>query len=70
MARKDIIQVNGRVLECFPNATFRVELSNGHCVLAHVAGKKHLDLIRVLPGDQVVLEMNPYDLTKGRITPP
>ena len=70
MARKDIIQVNGKVLERLPNATFKVELPNGHRVLAHFGEKTHDDLIRVLPGDQVVLEMNPYDLTKGRITPP
>jgi translation initiation factor IF-1 len=68
MARKDVIEVEGRVVECLPNTMFRVELTGGHRVLAHISGKMRLHFIRILPGDKVLLEMSPYDLTKGRIT--
>ena len=68
MARKDAIQVEGKVVEQLPNTMFRVELANGHRVLAHISGKMRLHFIRILPGDKVLLEMSPYDLTKGRIT--
>ena len=68
MARTDIIQVEGKVVELLPNTMFRVELPNGHRVLAHISGKMRLHFIRILPGDKVLLEMSPYDLTKGRIT--
>ena len=68
MARKDAIQVEGKVIEQLPNTMFRVELPNGHRVLAHISGKMRLHFIRILPGDKVLLEMSPYDLTKGRIT--
>ena len=68
MARKDAIQVEGKVVEQLPNTMFRVELRNGHRVLAHLSGKMRLHFIRILPGDKVLLEMSPYDLTKGRIT--
>jgi translation initiation factor IF-1 len=68
MARKDAIQVEGKVVEQLPNTMFRVELPNGHRVLAHISGKMRLHFIRILPGDKVLLEMSPYDLTKGRIT--
>ena len=68
MARKDVIEVAGRVVELLPNTMFRVELPNGHSLLAHVSGKMRLHFIRILPGDKVMVEMSPYDLTKGRIT--
>lgn len=68
MSSKDAIEVNGKVLELLPNSTFRVELENGNRVLAHVSGKMRLFFIRIMPGDLVLLEMSPYDLTKGRIT--
>ena len=68
MARKDAIEVEGKVVELLPNTMFRVELPNGHRVLAHISGKMRLHFIRILPGDKVLLEMSPYDLTKGRIT--
>ena len=68
MARKDVIEVEGKVTECLPNTMFRVELTNGHRILAHISGKMRLHFIRILPGDKVLLEMSPYDLTKGRIT--
>ena len=69
MARKDVIEVEGTVVELLPNTMFRVELTNsGKRILAHVSGKVRLHFIRILPGDKVMLEMNPYDLTKGRIT--
>ncbi len=68
MARKDAIEVSGKVVELLPNTMFRVELDNGHRVLAHISGKMRLHFIRILPGDRVMLEMSPYDLTKGRIT--
>ena len=68
MAKKDAIEVEGKVVELLPNTMFRVQLPNGHRVLAHISGKMRLHFIRILPGDDVVLEMSPYDLTKGRIT--
>ena len=70
MARKqkEAIEVEGKVSESLPNASFRVELANGHEVLAYVSGKLKLNFIRVLPGDRVLVELSPYDLTRGRIT--
>ena len=69
MAKKDgAIEVEGRVVEPLPNAMFRVELENGHRVLAHVSGKMRMNFIRILPGDRVKVELSPYDLTRGRIT--
>lgn len=65
---KDVIEVEGLVLENLPNAMFKVELENGHIILAHVSGKIRMNYIRILPGDKVTVEMSPYDLTKGRIT--
>jgi translation initiation factor IF-1 len=68
MAKERAIEVEGRVVESLPNAMFRVELPNGHTVLAHVSGKIRLHYIKILPGDQVRLELSPYDLSRGRIT--
>ena len=68
MADEDKIEVEGKVIEPLPNAMFRVELSNGHKVLAHVSGKLRMHFIRILPGDRVTIELSPYDLTRGRIT--
>jgi len=68
MAKKEAIEVEGTVTESLPNATFRVELANGHKVLAYVSGKIRLHFIRVLPGDRVLVDLSPYDLTRGRIT--
>ena len=68
MSKQDVIEVEGRVLEPLPNAMFRVELANGHKVLAHVSGKIRMNFIRILPGDRVTVELSPYDLTRGRIT--
>ncbi len=65
---KDCIRTEGTVKELLPNTMFRVELENGHEILAHISGKMRLHFIRILPGDTVVVEMSPYDLTKGRIT--
>lgn len=65
---KDCIRVEGSVSELLPNTMFRVKLENGHEILAHISGKMRLHFIRILPGDKVVVEMSPYDLTKGRIT--
>ena len=67
MAEKETIEVEGSVVEPLPNATFRVELENGHKILAHISGKMRMNFIRILPGDKVTIEMSPYDLTKGRI---
>jgi translation initiation factor IF-1 len=67
VAKDDVIKVEGVVKELLPNTMFKVELPNGHCVTAHISGKMRLNFIRILPGDSVVLEMSPYDLTKGRI---
>jgi translation initiation factor IF-1 len=68
MDKKEAIEVEGTVLESLPNATFRVELANGHRVLAHISGKMRRHYIRILPADQVLVELSPYDLTRGRIT--
>ena len=68
MEKKDAIEVAGKVVELLPNTMFRVELGNGHRILAHISGKMRLHFIRILPGDKVRVEMSPYDLTKGRIT--
>ena len=68
MAKEDLIEVEGTILEALPNAMFRVELDNGHKVLAHVSGKIRMHFIRILPGDKVKVELSPYDLTRGRIT--
>jgi translation initiation factor IF-1 len=68
MAKEEGIQVEGTVIEPLPNAMFRVELENGHKVLAHVSGKMRKFFIRILPGDKVTVELSPYDLTRGRIT--
>ncbi len=68
MAKEDAIIVEGTVLEPLPNAMFRVELENGHRVLAHISGKMRMHFIKILPGDRVTVELSPYDLTRGRIT--
>lgn len=68
MAKDDVIEVDGKVLEALPNATFRVELENGHIVLCHIAGKMRMHYIKILPGDMVKIELTPYSLDKGRIT--
>ncbi len=67
MPKEDAIQVEGKVLETLPNAMFRVELENGHKVLAHISGKMRMHFIKILPGDKVTVELSPYDLTRGRI---
>ncbi|HIE43312.1 MAG TPA: translation initiation factor IF-1 [Candidatus Omnitrophica bacterium] len=67
MAKKEKIEVRGKVVEAMPNAYFRVELENGHKVLAHVSGRMRVHFIRILPGDEVTVELSPYDLTRGRI---
>ena len=67
MAKEDVIEIEGVVKEPLPNAMFRVELENGHTVLAHISGKMRMHFIRILPGDKVKLEISPYDLTRGRI---
>ncbi len=66
--REEAIELEGTVMEPLPNAMFRVELENGHSVLAHISGKIRMNYIRILPGDKVVVELSPYDLTRGRIT--
>lgn len=68
MQKEEAIEVEGTVVEPLPNAMFRVELKNGHMVLAHISGKMRMNFIRILPGDRVKLEMSPYDLARGRIT--
>lgn len=65
--REDVIEVKGKVTEALPNAQFRVELDNGHKILAHVSGKIRINFIRILPGDSVTVELSPYDLSRGRI---
>jgi translation initiation factor IF-1 len=67
MPKKDTIRLQAKVVDALPNAMFRVELENGHNVLAHVSGKMRMNFIRILPGDTVVVEMSPYDLNRGRI---
>jgi len=66
--KEELIETEGKVIEALPNAMFRVELENGHRVLAHVSGKMRMNFIRILPGDKVKLELSPYDLSRGRIT--
>lgn len=68
MPKEDLIETEGRIVEALPNAMFKVELENGHMVLAHVSGKMRMNFIRILPGDKVKLELSPYDLSRGRIT--
>jgi translation initiation factor IF-1 len=68
MAKEDSIEVQGTVLETLPNAMFRVEIENGHKILAHISGKMRMHFIKILPGDKVTVELTPYDLTRGRIT--
>jgi translation initiation factor IF-1 len=68
LSKQDGIQVEGRVVEALPNAMFKVELDNGHVILAHISGKMRKNYIRILPNDRVLLELSPYDLTRGRIT--
>ena len=68
MSKKDSIEVEGKVKEALPNANFKIELAKGHEVLAHVSGKIRMNFIRVIPGDRVLVELSPYDLTRGRIT--
>jgi translation initiation factor IF-1 len=68
MAKEDVIQMDGTVIETLPNTVFRVELENGHVVTAHISGKMRKHYIRILTGDKVTVELTPYDLTKGRIT--
>ncbi|MEW9122258.1 MAG: translation initiation factor IF-1 [Thermotaleaceae bacterium] len=68
MAKSDVIEVQGTVVEALPNAMFKVKLENGHEILAHISGKLRMNFIRILPGDKVTIELSPYDLTRGRIT--
>ena len=68
MAKSDMIEVEGVVVEALPNTTFQVDIGNGHTILAHISGKLRMNFIRILPGDKVTVEMSPYDLTRGRIT--
>lgn len=68
MGKQDVIEMEGTVVEPLPNAMFRVELENGHKVLAHISGKMRMNFIRILPGDRVTVELSPYDLSRGRIT--
>ena len=68
MAKEDVIEIEGTVVDSLPNAQFKVELPNGHQILAHISGKLRMNYIRILHGDKVTVEMSPYDLTKGRIT--
>ena len=68
MAKEDVIQMQGEIMETLPNATFRVRLENGHVILGHISGKMRMHYIRILPGDRVQVELTPYDLGRGRIT--
>ena len=68
LAKSDMIEVEGVVVESLPNTTFQVDIGNGHTILAHISGKLRMNFIRILPGDKVTVEMSPYDLTRGRIT--
>jgi translation initiation factor IF-1 len=68
MAKEKAVEVEGKVVEALPNAMFRVELKNGHKMLAHISGKMKMHFIRILPGDKVLVELSPYDLSRGRIT--
>ena len=68
MSKQDVIEVEGTILESLPNAMFQVKLENGHVILAHISGKIRMNLIKILPGDRVTVELTPYDLSRGRIT--
>ncbi len=68
MSKEDVIEVEGTVVEALPNTNFKVELENGHQILAHISGKLRMNYIKILPGDKVKVELSPYDLTRGRIT--
>ena len=68
MSKSDVIEVEGVVVEKLPNAKFQIELENGHKIIAHISGRLRQNFIRIIPGDKVVVEMSPYDLSKGRIT--
>ena len=68
MAKDDVIELEGTVVESLPNTTFRVDIGNGHIILAHISGKLRMNFIRILPGDKVTVQMSPYDLTRGRLT--
>lgn len=68
MAKSDMIELEGTVVEALPNTTFRVDIGNGHVILAHISGKLRMNFIRILPGDKVTVQISPYDLTRGRIT--
>jgi translation initiation factor IF-1 len=68
MAKDDVIELEGTVIEALPNASFKVEIPGGHQILAHISGKLRMNFIRILPGDKVTVQMSPYDLTRGRIT--
>jgi len=68
LAKDDMIEVEGVVVESLPNTTFRVDIGNGHIILAHISGKLRMNFIRILPGDKVTVQMSPYDVTRGRIT--
>ncbi len=68
MAKDDVLELEGKVVETLPNAMFKVELENGHQILAHISGKLRMNFIKILPGDKVTIEMSPYDLSRGRIT--
>ena len=68
MAKDDVIELEGTVVESLTNTTFRVDIGNGHIILAHISGKLRMNFIRILPGDKVTVQMSPYDLTRGRIT--
>lgn len=68
LAKEDVIEVEGTVIEALPNAFFQVQLENGHKILAHISGKLRMNFIKILPGDKVTLELSPYDLSRGRIT--
>ena len=68
MAKDDMIEVEGTVVESLPNTTFKVDICNGHIILAHISGKLRMNFIRILPGDKVTVQMSPYDVTRGRIT--
>jgi translation initiation factor IF-1 len=68
LSKSDVIEVEGKVTDSFPNAEFEVELENGHKILAHISGKLRMHYIKIIPGDKVTVELSPYDLTRGRIT--
>ena len=68
MAKDDMIEVEGTVVESLPNTTFKVDIGNGHIILAHISGKLRMNFIRILPGDKVTVQMSPYDVTRGRFT--